>query len=75
VNSNNVVPFDFALRGMARRGAPDKEASRADGVLELECPNCRAVLRVEDARRLRAAILCADCDTAIPPLLLESGMR
>ena len=66
MNRENVVPFDsFARSALARRGAPDK-ARLQPVTVEVECPNCAAVLCLE--RGVLATdpeILCAGCDESL----------
>jgi len=67
VNENNVVPFDPAARGgMARRGSPDKTGGVRGETVEVECPECDAVLSLDRALlALNPEILCAGCDATI----------
>lgn len=64
MNRDNVVPFVSAARGaLARRGAPDKARTRSTPV-EIECPRCAAVLRLDaGVLAMDPEILCAACDT------------
>ena len=66
MNRNNVVPFRPASPGaMARRGAPDKRPIPG-GALELECPRCEAVLRLDlDPPAAEHEVLCFECDAPI----------
>ncbi len=68
MSEENVVRFHLSPRaGMARRGAPDKTQSPQPETVEVECPYCAAVLRLESGSlALRPQVLCAECDTAIP---------
>ncbi len=67
MNENNVVPFDLAARGgMARRGSPDKRGAVPDETVEVECPECEAILCFDRALlALNPEILCAGCDATI----------
>jgi hypothetical protein len=67
VNGSNVVPFRIPARGgMARRGSPDKRGV-ADGTVEVECPECDAVLCLDAALlSLNPEVLCAGCDATVP---------
>jgi len=67
LSRENVVPFQRSSRiGMARRGAPDKRQAFTD-TLEVECPNCAAVVCFEPALLAQGPeILCAGCDLVIP---------
>lgn len=68
MSRKNVVPFQrFSRIGMARRGAPDKRQPAFSGTLEVECPNCFAVLCFEPSLLAQGPeILCAGCDLVIP---------
>ena len=72
MSQQNVVRFEPSLRaGMARRGAPDKTQAPSFETVEVECPYCDAVLRLDAGiLPLRPEVLCAACDTTI---LLASG--
>lgn len=63
MNRDNVVPFVSSTRGaLARRGAPDKTRLALRRV-DIECPNCAAVLALET--RMIASnpeIYCESCD-------------
>jgi len=74
VNDDNVARFDLPARGaMARRGAPDKGGLAVETV-EVECPECQAVLCLDAAvLALNPEVLCAGCDATIP-LALASGI-
>jgi ribosomal protein S27E len=51
---------------MARRGAPDKTHGSSAETVEVECPSCSAVLRLEmGILALDPEVLCAGCDTTI----------
>lgn len=65
MNRDNVVPFASAARAaLARRGAPDKARTRSAPV-EVECPRCAAVLRLDPGMiAMDPEILCAACDTS-----------
>ncbi len=67
MSEENVVRFHLSPRaGMARRGAPDKTQSPQSETVEVECPYCAAVLRLEaSSLPRRREVLCAGCDTAI----------
>jgi hypothetical protein len=67
VNADNVVPFELPARGaMARRGSPDKRGL-PDDTVEVECPECDAVLRLDAAiLSLNPEVLCAGCDATVP---------
>lgn len=71
---DNVAPFDLPRIGLARRGAPDKTAEPSRETVEVECPQCNAVLCL-DARllALNPEVLCAGCDATIPLALRASG--
>jgi hypothetical protein len=68
LSRENVVPFQRSSRiGMARRGAPDKRQTVFAETLEIECPNCAAVLCFEPSLLAQGPeILCAGCDVVIP---------
>jgi hypothetical protein len=53
---------------MARRGAPDKQRSETiRETVEVECPECDAVLCLDAAvLALNPEVLCAGCDATIP---------
>jgi hypothetical protein len=51
---------------MARRGAPDKRQRVFAETIEMECPNCAAVLCFEPSLLGQPEILCAGCDALIP---------
>ncbi len=70
MNEANVVPFEIPVRGgMARRGSPDKRGSVApepDDTVEVECPECDAVLSLDAALvSLNPEVLCAGCDATV----------
>ena len=67
MNESNVVPFKIPARGgMARRGSPDKRGL-PDGTVEVECPECDAVLCLDAALlSLNPEVLCAGCDATVP---------
>ena len=71
---DNVAPFDLPRIGLARRGAPDKTADASRDTVEVECPQCDAVLCL-DARllALNPEVLCAGCEATIPLALRASG--
>jgi len=68
VNEDNVALFDLESRGgMARRGAPDKRADFHPETVEVECPECDAVLCLDAAvLALKPEVLCAGCDATVP---------
>lgn len=68
MNENNVARFDPESRGgMARRGAPDKRGERPEQTVEVECPECDAVLCLDAAvLALNPEVLCAGCDATVP---------
>ena len=72
---DNVVPFDPAHRGgMARRGAPDKNApcwEPAEAIV-MDCPTCACELRLE-AEWLEGLteVLCGRCETEIGLVLFR----
>jgi hypothetical protein len=51
---------------MARRGAPDKEREVTRETVEVECPECDAVLLDASVFALHPEVLCAGCDATIP---------
>ncbi|MEP6471251.1 MAG: hypothetical protein ABJC28_04485 [Acidobacteriota bacterium] len=67
MNESNVVPFRIpAHGGMARRGSPDKRGF-SDETVEVECPECDAVLYLDTALlTLNPEVLCAGCDATVP---------
>lgn len=67
MNESNVVPFRIPARGaMERRGSPDKRGF-SDGTVEVECPECEAVLYLDAALlTLNPEVLCAGCDATVP---------
>ena len=67
MNRDNVVSFDAFARGRsARRGADDKLPVEREGTVEVECPRCSAVLRLEvDRLSVGPEVLCAGCDATI----------
>jgi hypothetical protein len=67
VSQNNVVSFVAFARGRsARRGADDKLPFEKDETVEVECPRCAAVLRLEvDALSGAPEAFCAACDATI----------
>jgi hypothetical protein len=67
VNADNVVPFELTAHGaMARRGSPDK-GGLPDDTVEVECPECDAVLCLDAALlSLNPEVLCAGCDATVP---------
>ena len=67
MNADNVVPFELPARGaMARRGSPDKRGL-PDDTVEVECPECDAVLCLDAALlSLSPEVLCAGCDATVP---------
>ena len=67
MNEDNVVPFDPAARGgMARRGSPDKRGAVPGETVQVECPECDAVLSLDrTVLALNPEILCAGCDATI----------
>ena len=70
MNDANVVPFEIpACGGMARRGSPDKRGSvvaEPDDTVEVECPECDAVLSLDAALvSLNPEVLCAGCDATV----------
>jgi hypothetical protein len=68
VSDDNVTRFDLEARGgMARRGAPDKRGGLPAETVEVECPECDAVLCLDVAvLALNPEVLCAGCDATIP---------
>ena len=62
---DNVARFEVPGRAaMARRGAPDKSAPE---MVEVECPQCDAVLCLDAALvALAPEVLCAGCETTVP---------
>jgi hypothetical protein len=68
VNEDNVARFDLESRGgMARRGAPVKEREVTRETVEVECPECDAVLCLDaSVFALHPEVLCAGCDATIP---------
>lgn len=67
MNEDNVARFDLESRGMARRGAPDKQRGSTCETVEVECPECDAVLCLDAAVfALHPEVLCAGCDATIP---------
>jgi hypothetical protein len=62
-----VVPFEIpASGGMARRGSSDKRGV-SDYTVEVECPECDAVLCLDAALlSVNPEILCAGCDATVP---------
>ncbi|HEU5251302.1 MAG TPA: hypothetical protein VFW15_15045 [Thermoanaerobaculia bacterium] len=69
MSDDNVARFDLVARGgMARRGAPDKRGGSLPAeTVEVECPECDAVLCLEAAvLALNPEVLCAGCDATIP---------
>lgn len=72
---DNVAPFDLPRVGLARRGAPDKTPDTLRETVEVECPECDAVLCL-DARllALNPEVLCAGCEATIPLALRVSGI-
>jgi len=67
VNPDNVVSFDDYARGrLARRGAQDKLPFPTGGSVEVECPRCAAVIRIEESRlATEPEVLCSGCDATI----------
>ena len=67
MSEHNVVPFAPSPRaGMARRGAPDKTHGPSSQTVDVECPSCFAVLRLERGiLALDPEVLCAGCDATI----------
>ena len=67
MNAANVVPFEIPAGGaMARRGSPDKRGL-PDVTVEVECPECDAVLCLDAALLYRKPeVLCAGCDATVP---------
>jgi hypothetical protein len=71
---DNVAPFDLPRMGLARRGAPDKTADLAVETVEVECPQCDAVLCLEAGLlALNPEVLCAGCEATIPLAMRASG--
>ena len=68
MNEDNVALFDLESHGgMARRGAPDKRADFHPETVEVECPECDAVLCLDAAvLALNPEVLCAGCDATVP---------
>jgi hypothetical protein len=67
VNRDNVVSFDAFARGRsARRGADDKLPFETEGMVEVECPQCAAVICLEVNRLSTSSeVLCTGCDATI----------
>ncbi len=68
MNRDNVVSFDAYARGRrsARRGSDDKLPFETEAMVEVECPRCAAVLRLEvDALSGRPEVDCSGCDATI----------
>lgn len=67
MNRDNVVSFDAFARGRsARRGADDKLPFETEEMVEVECPQCAAVLFLEVNRlSTPSEVLCAGCDATI----------
>ena len=67
MNRDNVVSFDDFARGrLARRGAQDKLPVAVGASVEVECPRCASVLRIETSRLAAAPeVLCSGCDATI----------
>ena len=72
---DNVAPFDLPRVGLARRGAPDKAPESSHETVEVECPQCDAVLCL-DARLLALdpEVLCAGCEATIPLAVRAGGV-
>jgi hypothetical protein len=75
LSRENVVPFQRSSRiGMARRGAPDKRQPVSSETLEVECPNCAAVLCLDPALLgQQPEVCCAECDLLIPLRVCGAG--
>jgi hypothetical protein len=76
---DNVAPFDLPRIGLARRGAPDKTTappvSTVVETVEVECPQCEAVLCLDAALlALSPEVLCAGCEATIPLARRVSGI-
>ncbi|MEO8349557.1 MAG: hypothetical protein ABI610_11640 [Acidobacteriota bacterium] len=72
---DNVAHFDVPRIGLARRGAPDKTAEPFPETVEVECPQCDAVLCLDAGLlALNPEVLCAGCDATIPLALRASGI-
>jgi hypothetical protein len=67
VNRDNVVSFDAFARGRsARRGCDDKLPVETEGMVEVECPRCAAVLRLgADWLSESSEVVCSGCDAMI----------
>ena len=68
MSNHNVARFDLETRdGMARRGAPDKQAGLVAETVSVECPECDAILCLDTAvLALNPEVLCAGCDATVP---------
>lgn len=63
---DNVAPFDLPRIGLARRGAPDKTADYSRETVEVECPQCDAVLCLDASLlALNPEVLCAGCEATL----------
>ena len=67
MNRDNVVSFDAFARGRsARRGCDDKLPVETEGMVEVECPRCAAVLRIGvDWLSENPDVACSGCDATI----------
>jgi len=67
VSRQNVVRFDDFRRSQSvRRGAADKVPARTKATLEVDCPRCGAVIRLEVGLLSEAPeIPCSGCDATI----------
>lgn len=67
MNRDNVVSFDAYARGRsARRGSDDKLPHETEGSVEVECPRCAAVLRLQmDELSGGPEVSCTGCDATI----------
>ena len=67
MSEDNVAPFDLPTGALARRGALDKGAGSAGRTVEVECPECEAVLCLDAALLvLNPEVLCAGCEATVP---------
>lgn len=67
MNRDNVVSFDAFARGRSeRRGSDDKLPVETEGMVEVECPRCAAVLRLGvDWLSGGPEVACSGCDATI----------
>jgi hypothetical protein len=72
---DNVAPFDLPRMALARRGAPDKTADPGVETVEVECPQCDAVLCLDAGLlALNPEVLCAGCEATIPLAVRAGGI-